>query len=63
MMDKIFPKIHEEGYKFITIAALITVVIYFISRFFRLYMFCFYNLGVIIFLGILKEFQLMMKII
>ena len=32
-MDKIFPKIHDEGYKFITIAALITIVIYFISSF------------------------------
>ncbi len=32
-MDKIFPKIHDEGYKFITIAALITVVVYFLSSF------------------------------
>tara|TARA_B100000700_G_scaffold304727_1_gene377715 strand:+ start:727 stop:1374 length:648 start_codon:yes stop_codon:yes gene_type:complete len=33
MIDKVFPKIHEEGYKFLVIAALITVVLYFISGF------------------------------
>ena len=32
-MDKIFPKIHDEGYKFITIAALITIVVYFLNSF------------------------------
>ena len=33
MLDKIFPKIHQEGYKFIIIATLITVVLYLISNF------------------------------
>ena len=33
MLDKIFPKIHPEGYKFLIIAVLITIVIYFISSF------------------------------
>ena len=33
MLDKVFPKIHEEGYKFLIIAALITIVLYFISGF------------------------------
>ena len=33
MIDKIFPKIHQEGYKFLIIAALITIVLYFISGF------------------------------
>ena len=33
MLDKIFPKIHQEGYKFLIIAALITVVLYFLSGF------------------------------
>ena len=33
MLDKVFPKIHQEGYKFIIIAVLITVVLYLISNF------------------------------
>ena len=33
MLDKVFLKIHKEGYKFIIIAALITVVLYLISNF------------------------------
>ena len=33
MLDKMFPKIHQEGYKFIIIATLITVVLYLISNF------------------------------
>jgi len=33
MLDKIFPKIHQEGYKFLIIATLITVVLYFLSAF------------------------------
>jgi len=33
MLDKIFPKIHQEGYKFLIIAALITVVLYSLSGF------------------------------
>ena len=33
MLDKIFPKIHEEGYKFLTIIILITIVLYFVSGF------------------------------
>ena len=33
MLDKIFPKIHEEGYKFLVIAVLVTIVLYFVSGF------------------------------
>ena len=33
MLDRVFPKIHQEGYKFIIIATLITVVLYLISNF------------------------------
>ena len=33
MLDKVFPKIHQEGYKFIIIATLITIVLYLISNF------------------------------
>ena len=33
MLDKIFPKIQNEGYKFIVIFVLITIVVYFISGF------------------------------
>ena len=33
MLDKIFPKIHEEGYKFLIMAALVTIVLYFVSGF------------------------------
>ena len=33
MLDKIFPKIHTEGYKFLAIAILITVFLYFFSGF------------------------------
>jgi phosphatidylserine decarboxylase len=33
MLDKVFPKIHQEGYKFIIIAVLITVVLYLLSNF------------------------------
>jgi len=33
MLDKIFPKIHAEGYKFLAIAILITIFLYFFSTF------------------------------
>ena len=33
MIDKVFPKIHEEGYKFLIIAIVITIVLYFVSGF------------------------------
>ena len=33
MLDKVFPKIHDEGYKFLIIAALITIVLYSLSTF------------------------------
>ncbi|MDA7572630.1 phosphatidylserine decarboxylase [Candidatus Pelagibacter sp.] len=36
MLDKIFPKIHSEGYKFLAIAIFITIVLYFLSTFFGL---------------------------
>ena len=33
MLEKIFPKIHSEGYKFLAIAIFITIIIYFLSTF------------------------------
>ena len=36
MINKIFPKIHTEGYKFIVIAAIVTIVLLFLSGFFGL---------------------------
>jgi len=33
MLKKIFPKIHSEGYKFLAIAVLITIFLYFLSTF------------------------------
>ena len=36
MLDKIFPKIHSEGYKFLAIAIFITIFSYFLSTFFGL---------------------------
>tara|TARA_Y100000590_G_scaffold97605_1_gene111072 strand:+ start:3696 stop:4343 length:648 start_codon:yes stop_codon:yes gene_type:complete len=33
MLDKVFPKMHQEGYKFLIIAILLTIVLYFISTF------------------------------
>ena len=33
MLDKIFPKIHSEGYKFLVIIGLVTIILYFIHGF------------------------------
>ena len=33
MLNKIFPKIHTEGYKFLAIAIFITIILYFLSTF------------------------------
>ncbi len=33
MIDKIFPKIHNEGYKFLVIFGFVTLILYFISDF------------------------------
>ena len=33
MIDKVFPKIHDEGYKFIVIFGLVTIILYFIGSF------------------------------
>ena len=33
MIDKVFPKIHDEGYKFIVIFGLVTIILYFVSNF------------------------------
>ena len=33
MLDKIFPKIHSEGYKFLVIAIFITIFLNFLSTF------------------------------
>ena len=47
MIDKIFPKIHNEGYKFIVIFIFVTIVLYFINGFlgfigFVLTIWCYY---------------------
>jgi len=47
MLDKIFPKIHNEGYKFIVIFIFVTIVLYFINGFlgfigFVLTIWCYY---------------------
>ena len=34
MFDKIFPKIHQEGYKFLAISVIVTLIIWSISDFF-----------------------------
>jgi len=36
MLDKVFPKIHSEGYKFLAISIFITIFLYFLSTFFGL---------------------------
>ncbi len=33
MLEKIFPKIHSEGYKFLAIAIIVTIFLYFVSTF------------------------------
>ena len=33
MISKIFPKIHAEGYKFLVIAGIITIIFYIFSDF------------------------------
>ena len=33
MLDKIFPKIHPEGYKFLVIVIILTIILYFFSSF------------------------------
>ena len=33
MIDKVFPKIHNEGYKFLVIFGLVTIILYFVSGF------------------------------
>ena len=33
MIDKIFPKIHSEGYKFLIIAIFLTIILYIFSNF------------------------------
>ena len=34
MLEKIFPKVHPEGYKFLIISSIITLIIFSISGFF-----------------------------
>ena len=33
MLEKVFPKIHSEGYKFLAIAVIVTIFLYFLSTF------------------------------
>ena len=34
MLEKIFPKLHQEGYKFLVISAVLTLILWLISNFF-----------------------------
>ena len=47
MLEKIFPKIHSEGYKFLAIAIIVTIFLYFLSTFLRI------NWSSIIYMGLL----------
>ena len=60
MLDKIFPKIHNEGYKFIVIFIFATIILYFISGFLG-FIGLVLQSGVTISSGTLKEFQLTTK--
>tara|TARA_B100000700_G_scaffold182829_1_gene201710 strand:+ start:55 stop:702 length:648 start_codon:yes stop_codon:yes gene_type:complete len=47
MLDKIFPKVHDEGYKFLVIFVVLTIILYFINGFlgfigFVLTIWCYY---------------------
>ena len=47
MLNKIFPKIHDEGYKFLVIFVAVTIILYFINSFlgfvgFVLTIWCYY---------------------
>ena len=56
MLDKIFPKIHSEGYKFLAISIFITILLYLLSSFMGL-LGLVLSIWVYYFLGTLKEFQ------
>ena len=62
MTDIIFPKIHQEGYKFLVIAILITIFLYFFNGFLGLVSLVL-TVWMYYFLEIQKEYQLMMIII
>ena len=62
MLDIVFPKIHPEGYKFLAIAILITIFLYFFSGLLGLVSLVL-TVWVYYFLEIQKEYQLMMIII
>ena len=58
MLDKIFPKIHDEGYKFIShIFIIVTIVLYFMHGFLGFVGLILNNMVFIIFLETQKEFQ------
>ena len=59
MLDKIFPKIHNEGYKFLAIFALTTIVLYFIHGFLG-FIGLVLTIWVYYFLETQKEYQLVM---
>ena len=49
MFSKIFPKIHAEGYKFLVIAGIITIMFYTFSNFLGFNRFSFNYLGLLFF--------------
>ena len=62
MLDLLFPKIHKEGYRFLSIAAVVTFILLLISNLLGLIGFII-TVWIIIFLETLKDILLMMKII
>ena len=48
MFEKIFPKIHTEGYKFLAISGVITLVLWLMSNFFGFFWYN-HNMGLLFF--------------
>jgi hypothetical protein len=49
MFSKVFPKIHPEGYKFIVIAVIITIILYSFSNFLGLCWIGYFYMGLLFF--------------
>ena len=49
MLEKIFPKIHTEGYKFLAIAIFVTIFLYFPKYFFWINWLVIVSMGLLFF--------------
>ena len=49
MFEKIFPKIHPEGYKFLAISGVITLILWLMSNFFGFIFGNNHNMGLLLF--------------